>query len=379
MTMKKHVYIIFLAHKGVSQPHIWEKWKSMCPKEIGMTFQVYTNPVLHPDYTGSTEFCNLYRPRDENGQVFLGPTEWGSFSLVFETLKAWFRLTEHLSDEDDSMVFLVSGDDVPVKHPSVLLQSRWYNNDLICYIKYGDYWNHSQWMGCLVSSIRKYLPKLSFSIPPSDKCMRKLIILWKKVLHLESAFEFSVNCDELFLPVLDRRLPERMDSRRVSYYYMHSRQSASPIEWTSLRQKRNVYLNPFGMILKKDLVQVISPLVYDEEDVLFFRKVLPSCEMSVPFMRRLWASGLTKQEKQAFQQHQDQSSQQSTPPHQQQQTQAPPQQVQMSKRQSTQKIQNVRKVHETCKQLLSIQPMDELVSTALSSNFNQKRLVRSSR
>ena len=128
------IHVIFLAHKGISQPHLWDEWKS---GEMDIAFYVYTNKLLHKDYIHSKDFCDKYRPLNKYGnEIFLGDTQWGSFSLVYETLKAWHYVCDTTNVKSNDLVFLVSGDDIPVRSASVLLQQHWQNKDFLCLLSY---------------------------------------------------------------------------------------------------------------------------------------------------------------------------------------------------------------------------------------------------
>lgn len=300
------IVVIFLAHKGVSQPHLWEEWMSSSPTDISIRFYAYTNPILHRNYSHSQEFCDKYRPRDEDGNaIFLGPTQWGSFSLVYETLKAWSHVCHAPDADPNELVFLVSGDDIPIRSAQVLLQPNWRNKDFVCHKRssHQDIWHHAQWMGLRISTIRKILRRV-----PLDNVDR-LVDMWKRVLEIEPKLDYNISSDELFLYVLNQQQP-RMPSRCISFYLFAPGNVLSPIEWKSFLGKRKVSLREHD--IKLNLHEVLLDLEYnrmgggDYDYILFFRKVMPSCSISIELIYKIWDGNLRFDEIRAQGQHEDQ-------------------------------------------------------------------------
>jgi hypothetical protein len=140
-----YVYVIlFLAHEGVTQPALWEMWKSGFEDAArrsgtGAVLRYAVHCPGNPRYGGS--FCRKYRLR---GLPFR-QTSWCSPALVY----AYTRCIDALLRDHDivsaagASIFLVSGYDIPIAPVERLLDPVFREKDHLCYIRERS---HYQWI-----------------------------------------------------------------------------------------------------------------------------------------------------------------------------------------------------------------------------------------
>ena len=110
--------VLILAHAGVTQPRVWERWESTGEVRV----------VVHCPPTIRCGFCSSRRlPID------FKHTRWGEVSIVSETLRA-MRAVLELMGPRDFMLFMASGHCIPVKPASELqtVDGDRFGNEVNC-------------------------------------------------------------------------------------------------------------------------------------------------------------------------------------------------------------------------------------------------------
>ena len=107
------VVILFLAHNGVTQPEWWNKWKNYYEHPEDIIFKVHSPK----DPKFGTEFCNM-----NSIGFYDSNTAWCQPSLVTVYLEC---LKAVILDYPNSMVYLVSGHDIPIRPARYMFISKY--------------------------------------------------------------------------------------------------------------------------------------------------------------------------------------------------------------------------------------------------------------
>jgi len=125
---RRLVIILFLAHDGVSQPDVWESWRSYSLQSTSDNILFYVHsPISSPEYC--KEFCDKYRL-----PISFGETRWCQVSLVFEFLRALESIVgKHNKTSASCKIYLVSGNDIPIKNGSLLFEGDMMAKSSTCW------------------------------------------------------------------------------------------------------------------------------------------------------------------------------------------------------------------------------------------------------
>ncbi|NDE16964.1 hypothetical protein EBZ80_18750, partial [bacterium] len=133
--------ILMLAHKGVTQPGLWERWgagfEEAAHGRAVLRYAVHSPTA--PEYGAA--FCRRHRLRGVRSLQ----TSWCSPSLVYAYVRCLDALLRdpQIRAATGVSVFLVSGYDIPIAPPSDLLKPCFRDRDHLCYIREKS---HYQWI-----------------------------------------------------------------------------------------------------------------------------------------------------------------------------------------------------------------------------------------
>lgn len=273
------IHIFFLAHEGISQPQVWEEWRQLSKTVPGI--RVYYHVLTTPTILQAQPFCAQYAMED----MTIGPTRWGSFSIVAEMIKGFQAIEQQYRRRDGKgIILLTSGTDIPVRHPSNLIHLTLDNDDIVRHVIGPENsqipYVHSQWMGIRFSSVARYFAKIDMFILFVE-CME---VIHQSLLKTGNTY----HPDEFFYSII-RPIPPS----RSSYLHMNCglpKHISIPAYWTSLATPQFVShftLVPPRPYNKVTLAQILFELkalfqqaaqVNSEKykTVFFFRKISPS-------------------------------------------------------------------------------------------------------
>ena len=260
------VVVLFINHKPVSQPIIWEEWK----KINNVEYEV----VCPHTITVNCSFSKKYQLEDD---FYMNEnTQWGSFSYSFYLIESIKKILEMYKDIDNGMIYIVSGDDIPLYnlHPINFNYNEFEikesgvisNFSGFCFKKLREIdFNTKTYIGFL-----KYyngLKNISGFQPPE--------FYWYDYFHGEP--EEEDKCD-------------RLNLQFHRFEYMEGRPSYSPIEWYLFKDQFE-YVQDIQFFDKnsKKTISIITNLrkllLFMRREnknprTLFFRKVMPSCDTS---------------------------------------------------------------------------------------------------
>ncbi|KAM3578146.1 hypothetical protein VYU27_000242 [Nannochloropsis oceanica] len=107
------VGILFLAHDGVANPSLWEKWRESDPAFASrIRFFVFRNEAISHTSTFANQNDLLLRMR----------TKWCCSSIVRATVKSLDAILT--KDADVEIIYIVSGFDIPIQPPSAFFTTR---------------------------------------------------------------------------------------------------------------------------------------------------------------------------------------------------------------------------------------------------------------
>lgn len=296
--------ILILAHQGIEQPSVWQSWYGKAdPNLVFLHF-------LTPRRTRVDGFVEQHRLRRKNGDpVYMKRTNWGSFSIVLETLTAMEVIMEHHC-APHGILFITSGSDIPIQHPSVLddqylrplhplIPNYMYvaalPDDFHAYSQF----QHHQWMGLRYSYLREHiLSKLRM-----DR-MGTLYDCWQKCLYIY--IHTQIPPDETWCGVITGHpLPP---GYVLSTMVVFPPSSKSPVTWNDFTEEKHCYKSVFNIQPDKsqyfhcstlqDLLQSVYinrthgiPREFSlvNRYAIFFRKVAESVEIPSSFLDQLWS------------------------------------------------------------------------------------------
>ena len=100
--------LFFLAHDGVKQPVVWNRWLSECRKEgLLVGRKIIARVFCNPDKVAENRIGSVL--------PFHIPTRWAGPSLVKVLQEGYKAILNETRDVD--MIFLVSGYDIPIMKP----------------------------------------------------------------------------------------------------------------------------------------------------------------------------------------------------------------------------------------------------------------------
>lgn len=260
--------VIMIAHEGVTQPMIWEKWIEQSRLD-NIRINLYVIAPLNPKY-GET-FCNnnrLYKPRSRN-PVYLGNTSWGSFSIVFETIKAILYVVN--LDRNLERIFIVSGYDIPIKS---LSEWKSVNHDynIIGKRKYRDIIFHSQW----ITLNRQTTYNIARMFHPS--ILKQTFV--ELFINTNKRQSERLAPDELWLFVLGLNPDDFIDGD-MTHVVFQTPVDSSPIIWNSLNRSRKIIYT--DKIINTTLQSVIEKSK-QSSTCLFFRKISPNVNIPISLL-----------------------------------------------------------------------------------------------
>jgi len=266
MERRRIVAILFLAHQGVSQSGVWKVWKNKMDEFFDIRYHVVCpeNPLY------GASFCRTHR------LTLMGPTAWGSFSIVYETIRALCQLyTEYNAEERFFRLFIVSGSDIPIQD---LRAFDFIDREVIGMraIPSTNEFKHSQWM-CLTPLFLTHIYDRYH-----DMNYILLILFYQCLLTLQSYPNLAP--DEIWLNFVeyDRR---RFSTRHILLPFYHdSNLPISPITWNDLRLKQ--YRREDGKGMRMNLVEAIY--LSRSRGYCFFRKVGPTVRFPLEFLHELF-------------------------------------------------------------------------------------------
>ena len=242
------VVILFINHKPVSQPIIWEEWKKINNVEYKVVcpFTITVNCSFSRKYQLEDDFY-----MNEN-------TQWGSFSYSYYLIESIKKNLEMYKDIDNGMIYIVSGDDIPLynlhpinfNHNELVIKSSGVISNFsgFCFKKLREInFKEKTYIGFL-----KYYngqKNISGFQPPE--------FYWYNYFHGE---------------------PEKEDRNDFLNLQFHRYNGPfSPIEWYFfIDQFENTIDHTSVIINLKKLLLLIKQ--YSKPKTLFFRKVMSSCE-----------------------------------------------------------------------------------------------------
>lgn len=269
--------VIMLAHLGATQPGVWEKWVTQGRKD-GTTIRLHV--VSPKDPLHNKEFCEKYRLKNANdgGNMYMGQTRWGSFSLVWETILAMLHVF-HRHKNDMRRLFVVSGFDVPVRSMTSWLQKNTYTGNIVGKSEWNGIEYHSQWWSLTGHMVSKMV---------SDYFNPKLVQKTLIDLFMDTSIRFTEHLapDELWLFQLYE--PSLFQDGFITLPYFRHKGDESPIQW--MQANKPVMIHQQKGDVSLTLMQVIITSRRSSDTILFFRKVGPNVKFSPSFLDNLYSS-----------------------------------------------------------------------------------------
>lgn len=118
------IIILFLAHNGVANSKLWMKWRERLNRPNCNIIFIVHSP-FNVEY--GQDFC-----LENHIGLDFGTTSCGDYSIVFETHKAFRKISELYSDINFNLHFL-SGNCFPIISPNTIfayITKTIYNNNL---------------------------------------------------------------------------------------------------------------------------------------------------------------------------------------------------------------------------------------------------------
>ena len=258
------VVVLFINHKPVSQPIIWEEWKEINKVEYKVVcpFTIRINCFFSKRYQ-----LDFYM--NEN-------THWGSFSYCFYLIESIKKILEIYKGIDNGMIYIVSGDDIPL-----------YNLHPINF-NYNEFeMKESGLIGNFSGFCFKKLKEIDFKT-------KTYIGFLKYYNGLKNISGFQPPefywYDYFYGKREEEDKCDRLNLQFHRFEYIKDRPSYSPIEWYLLKDqfeyvqdiqffdknsKRTIYaitnLRKLLLFMRKET---------NNSRTLFFRKVMSSCDTS---------------------------------------------------------------------------------------------------
>lgn len=288
----KDAVVFFLAHNGISQFQLWKDWKA-----LSETTNIHFRVLTKPEYA-QTEQTELVR-KQNNQPVYIGQTKWARFSIVYETLVGYFYIAQESLRKgwtDDTIVFLVSGTDIPIRHPHQMFDL--ITNDLVCYTKPSqehDVYFHSQFISLTLGTIKHVLlRKIGLVLSrPLDK--KKIHDWWEPVMRQMTRYR-DINTivpDMIFLNGIFTKSDEIGDKHCTTISFASSDKLNSPITWD--QEEKIVYFTELvskKFYIKVDLEQILYICQFLKRRrpfLFFFRKVSSTITIPSSFMmENIW-------------------------------------------------------------------------------------------
>lgn len=286
----KDAVIFFLADKGVSQVSVWEEWRNLSTS-TNIHFRVLTT-----EQKAQQQVRHHLLRKQNNQVVYIGQTKWARFSIVYETIVGYFYIAQEAVKKgwaDDTIVMLVSGTDIPIRHPDKVFTI--ISHDLVCYTtRKSDLYYHSQFMGLTLRSIKhKLLEHIGLDVvQPFDR--KKVYQWWEPTLRKVSRYSDIIPLvpDMIFLNGVFPRAEDIGNRACISMSFTSSPSLNSPITWDNDDEKI-VWFNEFKnypgfylYIAFKDMLHIIQYMKTKRPYMFFFRKVSPS--LHLPRMIDIW-------------------------------------------------------------------------------------------
>lgn len=259
------ILVLFIAHEGITQPDVWKLWKTMMP-----LYDVRFHVVCPNDPKYGTDLCM------EHQLSVMGKTSWGSFSIVYETIKALCKISRlYRTNERWKRTFIVSGYDIPIRNLDTMKFRE--KDEIVSRRDIGNYFTHSQWM-CLTAPFVNYI---------SDRYTDHHDLMLELfhdclLLNLQNP---SLAPDELWLNFVGWN--KKYFSRQyISLPTFHDNlRPISPIQWKDLRLKQYVNTGD-GSGYRINLIQAIYRS--RESECTFERKISPHVVFPREFLIHLF-------------------------------------------------------------------------------------------
>ena len=282
------IAILFLAHNGVTQPELWEDWKAeVSPKKIQFFVHANEGVELKDPFVCKYNIPPKYR---------IYKTKWCDSSLVW-AFQTSIQYILELYKEELSVIYFVSGDAIPIRPSSHLIQLP--PRTRFCLTERG-----------LISSLKKNKCKQPFNFEQSYFKERDIIehtqflsiskehaILFSKfnLNHFNKLDEYATICsdnycpdkgqiklqcpDEYFVGSVLKSMGVRNNQFCLScdlmFAYRSNRLNCSPILWTNWTDVFEVdEQNEMGQAFKFNLQQAIEYAA--ETGTYFLRKIASS-------------------------------------------------------------------------------------------------------
>ena len=211
--------LLMIAHEGVTQPNLWRLWQTTTQDH-----QIHYAVIAPETPKYGSAFCN------RNRITTMKQTSWGSFSIVYETIRGLCTVLDKFPDVD--RVCIVSGYDIPIHNLSHWLGIHRKHVELVGKINFGRFFMHSQWM-CLTKPFLQHLCQYfgwKHGIFSETSTMMNVFLQSIRLLVRNTTFQ-NMAPDEVWLNFID--YPEQKFSNRtiVLPYYHDFKNRVSPIEW----------------------------------------------------------------------------------------------------------------------------------------------------
>lgn len=213
------VVVLCLAHNGVHQPLAWRYWWNACSQKHRLKFIVHSpESAMH-----NPRFCY-----DNRLNLPFPPTQWCTPSLVMAYISAVRHILDSMYPTPPSMIYLVSGSDIPVCPADKMLEQDAYNR--VCVVSDSAV---RQWKALTGKTARRLV---DFMTPEwfeaTNKRLLEGYILRKKYWSCpDEAWVYDV------LRQIREDVPTDYGSDEERCYtlaMMSSFKNVSPVTWTSL-------------------------------------------------------------------------------------------------------------------------------------------------
>lgn len=175
----------------------------------------------------------------------MGPTAWGSFSIVYETIRALCQLSAEYDAAGERWyrVFLLSGYDIPIQDLRAFAFTR--DREIVGKVELPDgKFSHSQWM-CLTPRFMRHLYDRYHE--PSSLL---LALFYDCLMMLQSYPELAP--DEIWLNFVEYDVTKFYRRSILLPFYHDSRRPISPITWKDLRLRQ--YRQEDGCGIRMNLI-----------------------------------------------------------------------------------------------------------------------------
>jgi hypothetical protein len=276
----KIAIILFLAHEGVTQPLLWEKWKDLFESE-----SIYKNykiiyKVHCPYYVKyGSDFCKKYKLK----KLLFLKTSWCSPSLVYEYIRCLRHITEHVPEyknNSDVLILLTSGYDIPIAPPHRLFRNNFNKLNHLCM---NEFDTNIQWIALtkkLVTKVVDYFTDeifrqfLLFNLTNggcSDETFLKFFFTENIQTYVALSLEQKQNC--------------------VERDFRQKRNDPSPILWKNTTEIRTMNYRILNYTVDVIDAIFIARSIKDGDHILFFRKIANTCQFDLNiFYDFIWNS-----------------------------------------------------------------------------------------